>query len=182
MWIFGYGSLIWKVDFPIKRQVVGHIRGYVRRFYQHSIDHRGLPHKPGRVVTLIPGDENDTVWGTAYEICEEDIEVVSNHLDFREKNGYTKTSVKFYPNLDSDLHPFELIIYVATPDNVSFAGEADIETIAKQIVSCSGPSGTNKEYVYRLAAAMRSIAPSIIDSHLFDLEKAVQNLDQDLIN
>lgn len=82
-------------------------------------------------MTLIPGDENDTVWGTAYEIYEEDIEVVSNHLDFREKNGYTKLSVKFYPNLDSDLDPFELIIYVATSDNVSFAGKKTLFDVCK---------------------------------------------------
>lgn len=57
------------------------------------------------------------------------------------------------------------------------SGEADVESIARQVFRSEGPSGTNREYVYKLAAAMREIAPHVRDDHLFRLEEALQRME-----
>ncbi|XP_053970903.1 putative glutathione-specific gamma-glutamylcyclotransferase 2 [Hylaeus anthracinus] len=207
MWVFGYGSLVWKADFPYEKTLVGHIKGYVRRFYQKSTDHRGIPSRPGRVVTLLSSENSDDeVWGIAYKISSHDINKVVKHLDYRERGGYERKCVLFYPsysieNIGSHLlansasqdnlenakllpttvndMPFYITIYIGGEDNPNYAGVEDISTIAKQILVSHGPSGANTEYLYKLASAMRIIAPGVYDNHLFTLESAVKALEEE---
>nr|CAD7420290.1 unnamed protein product [Timema poppensis] len=127
------------------------------------------------------------VWGVAYKIAAQDVEFVMNHLDYREKNGYERVEVIFNPcgqALNPDIgaivaptEPFRLVVYLANECNESFAGAANIENIAQTIVTSVGPSGPNTEYVYKLASAMRLLAPGVKDEHLFAVEEAVRRLD-----
>ena len=88
LWIFGYGSLIWRPSFDYHERIPGCIQGYVRRFWQGSTDHRGTLEAPGRVVTLVayPGA---TCWGMAYRVGRDEGRNVTQGLDIREQDGYS---------------------------------------------------------------------------------------------
>ena len=160
LWIFGYGSLIFKADFPFLDRAPAHIVGWERRFWQGSHDHRGTEDKPGRVVTLVesPGM---LCMGMAYRIDPEQLD----HLDYREKNGYLRfdTSLNF-----TDGRSYPGLVYIATDDNPAWLGPAPEWKIAVQIGESAGPSGRNIDYLFALSRALREMSAD--DPHVYQIE------------
>lgn len=112
-----------------------------------------------------------------YRIHENDKNSVLKHLDYREQNGYTRYCINFFPVSSTESQSIQIILYVATQDNVSYAGDTDLNDIVEQIMTCTGKSGPNREYVYRLANAMREFHPDVIDEHLFEIEELLKKRD-----
>ncbi|MDR7049869.1 cation transport regulator ChaC [Duganella sp. 3397] len=208
VWLFGYGSLIYKADFPYLQRRPASIANWTRRFWQGSHDHRGTPEAPGRVVTLIeaPGA---ICHGMAYLITPE----VFAHLDHREKNGYLRlaTPISFGDGdgdgdgngNGDDAAAAEVVgaagaafssaagdgsgnqagtaagsvlglVYIATPDNIAFIGEASERDIAEHIARSAGPSGPNSDYLNHLAHALRELGRD--DAHVFEIERHLAEL------
>ncbi|WP_245960839.1 gamma-glutamylcyclotransferase [Wenzhouxiangella sediminis] len=161
-WVFGYGSLIYKVDFPYLDREPAEIVGWTRRFWQGSHDHRGTPEAPGRVATLVP-EPGRVCRGVAYRVEHS----VFEHLDHREKNGYERHRVAI--DLLERGESVSGTLYVAGRDNPAFLGPADAEAMAQHILDARGPSGDNLEYLLRLAGALRELGEN--DEHVFDLEQ-----------
>ncbi len=167
IWLFGYGSIMFKVDFDFEERQVGYIDGWVRRFWQASTDHRGVPGAPGRVVTLIssPGTE---CWGLAYRIHRDQVEDILEALDYREKGGYERLELAIHLRSGSSV---DGLMYHAHEENPNFLGDAPLEEIAHQIRSAVGPSGSNKEYILRLDQALRD--HDLEDPHVSSLARLV---------
>ena len=172
-WIFGYGSLIWRPDFPYTASFTGYIDHWLRRFYQGSTDHRGVPESPGRVVTLLP-QTGARCFGVAYEVDADQMNEIFAQLDYREKGGYDRFTVAFHPSPVRGREAFPVWVYVAHQDNPNYLGPAPAADMARQILGARGPSGHNTDYLLELATALRSMKAE--DPHVFELEDLVRRL------
>ena len=172
IWLFGYGSLIWKADFAYLERQPAYITGWARRFWQGSHDHRGTPDAPGRVATLIRA-QGEVCHGMAYRITPD----VLAPLDVREKNGYLREKVPLTflaqrGNVQTAKATTEGLIYLATEDNPAFLGEASLDYIAHQIAYSHGPSGSNKAYLLNLAQALPELGT--VEAPVFAIEEQLQ--------
>lgn len=176
LWVFGYGSLVWLPNFAFSAKRVGKIYGWERRFYQGNSTHRGQPGKPGRVATLMRDDSGKT-YGCAYQLVgRAQIAAALDHLNMRESTlgGYCLVVEQFVDELTDETK--SVLVYTATCSNCQFTGEEPIPDLAKVIAFSRGPSGTNREYLFRLAQWQKENLPHVKDDHLYELERATRKV------
>lgn len=180
-WVFGYGSIIWRPDFPYAERTLAFVANHTRRFWQGSPDHRGTPTSLGRVVTLVP-EPGAVCWGMAYRIAPEHHDEVMAYLDHRERGGYVRINVDFHradkvvPDPLSSLSPSAAgeasITYIANPENEHYLGPSPLPAMVRQIASAAGESGRNADYVINLATHLGQMG--LDDPHVFTLAQAVR--------
>ena len=90
-------------------------------------------------------------------------------LDHREQGGYERHRVEVVHAHGS----IDALVYVATPSNPEWLGDAPLEQIAAQILASHGPSGANVEYLLRLHEALVEMGGG--DDHVAALVEMVRS-------
>lgn len=167
-WVFAYGSLIWRPAFAYEERRPAFVRGYARRFWQASPDHRGTPEAPGRVATLVPED-GAVCGGCAYRLDASAADAILAALDVREQAGFERKVVALF---DAEgVHFADGLVWIAPHDNAYFVREDSVAAIADVVRARHGPSGSNAEYVRELDAALRALG--VHDEHVRGVARAL---------
>lgn len=81
IWVFGYGSLMWRPNFPHLDVEPALLRGYHRALCIYSTRYRGTWERPGLVLGL---DRGGSCLGRAFLVSDNDADEVLGYLHERE--------------------------------------------------------------------------------------------------
>ena len=143
LWVFGYGSLMWRPDFAFVERHRAQLHGYHRSLCIFSHVHRGTPDAPGLVLGL---DRGGRCRGIAFRVAAAQAPVTIDYLRAREQINRVYLERHVRVQLD-DGRRVRALTYVADRRHPQYAGrlpEADVMRLVRQGV---GLSGANPEYV-----------------------------------
>jgi glutathione-specific gamma-glutamylcyclotransferase len=165
LWVFGYGSLMWRPGFEFLEQVPARLIGEHRALCVYSFDHRGTPEKPGLVLGL---DRGGACRGIAFRVAAKRRDEVISYLRGREQTTHVYREVMRSVWLENDARErVAALAYVVDRGHVQYAGRLSLHEQLRYVRQGHGRSGNNRDYVLE---TVRSIeAQGFRDSQLHQL-------------
>jgi len=143
LWVFGYGSLMWRPGFPYLRSAQAVLAGYHRSFCVYSHVWRGTVEKPGLVLGLTPGG---SCRGVAFQVAEADRADVIEYLHDRELGTYAYLPLTLPVELAGGAS-VAAYCFVADTDHPQYAGDLPQDEAVAIIMEASGKGGLNRDYL-----------------------------------
>ena len=153
LWVFGYGSLIWRPGFAFAERIKARLGGYHRALCVRSFVHRGTAERPGLVFGL---DRGGSCVGMAFRVEAALAEEARQYLREREMvtNVYREAVL---PVRLGDGRSVRALAFTVDRGHAQYAGRLDAETAAATVARSHGRSGPNDEYVKAGLAELRAL-------------------------
>jgi cation transport protein ChaC len=154
LWVFGYGSLMWRPGFEFIEQVPARLIGEHRALCVYSFDHRGTPEKPGLVLGL---DRGGACRGIAFRVAASRRADTVEYLRSREQTTSVYHEVMRSVWLENEARErVSALAYVVDRGHVQYAGRLSLTEQLRFVQQGYGRSGNNRDYVLSTVKAIEA--------------------------
>jgi len=172
IWVFGYGSLVWRPGFEFVQKEIATLSNYARSFCMWSIHHRGTPENMGLVLALdhCAGVKCD---GIGFRVAADKADEVLEYLRERELISSAYLEIQTDITLDTG-QVVNAYTYVIDPNHEQYINSLTLDDQARIISQAVGGMGPNTEYLFNVAQHLNDLG--IQDAELNDLSTKVRAL------
>jgi cation transport protein ChaC len=154
LWVFAYGSLMWRPGFAFAEQVPARLIGEHRALCVYSFDHRGTPERPGLVLGL---DRGGACRGIAFRVAARRRETTIAYLREREQTTHVYREVTRSVWLENHARQrVSALAYVVDRGHVQYAGRLTLAEQVRYVRQGHGRSGHNRDYVLSTVKSIES--------------------------
>jgi glutathione-specific gamma-glutamylcyclotransferase len=174
LWVFGYGSLMWRPGFEALERVPARLKGLHRALCVYSFVHRGTPERPGLVLGL---DRGGMCRGIAFRVAGSARSETIAYLRGREQvtSVYLETMRRIELE-DESRRQVRALCYVVDRGHVQYAGRLTLPEQLDRMRCGRGRSGSNSDYVIETVRALDALGYRETELHLLaDRLKAGQD-------
>ena len=164
LWVFGYGSLIWRPGFEHLQRVPARLLGAHRALCVWSFVHRGTPERPGLVLGL---DHGGTCRGIAYRVAAARRAKTLAYL--REREQVTSVYIeRVRPVLlmTEAQERVQAVCYLVDRSHPQYAGRLNLTEQLHHVRHGHGKSGQNRDYVLETVKALEALGCRDRELHL----------------
>ncbi len=163
LWVFGYGSLMWRPGFEALERVPARLIGLHRALCVYSFFHRGTPERPGLVLGL---DRGGMCRGIAFRVAAARRAATVAYLRAREQvTSVYRETVRQIELEDRERRRVRALCYMVDRGHVQYAGRLTLEECLHHIRQGHGQSGANRDYVLETVRALEALGYREGDLH-----------------
>jgi glutathione-specific gamma-glutamylcyclotransferase len=164
LWVFAYGSLMWRPGFPFVERVEARLVGAHRALCVYSFFHRGTPERPGLVLGL---DRGGTCRGIAYRVSAAERPGTVANLRAREQvtSVYLERVRPIWLRCEPERR-VPALCYMVDRGHTQYAGRLSLEQQLHHVRQGHGHSGANRDYVVATVAALEQLGYRETQLHL----------------
>src|SRR5690348_16132311 len=172
LWVFAYGSLMWRPGFSYRERVSARLIGLHRALCVFSFVHRGTPERPGLVLGL---DRGGMCRGIAYRVAASARTQTLHYLRAREQVTIVYVETMRQIELEEPAQRrVRAVCYICDRSHVQYAGRLTLAESLHHVRQGHGKSGVNRDYVLETVRALEALGYRESDLHLLAERLATQ--------